>query len=176
MTPDDSSALARRISDADRENAAVVLNRAVADGRLTWPEHAERLELVYAARTAADLSPVLADLHLPASVDRTPKRLSAVFSKVLRAPEGASPLHVRAVFGTAVLDLRSAAPGEEVELRLSSLFGKIELTVAEDAVVLDEGGAVFGKRRIPGRPAGTPGAVIRLSGRNVFGKLTVRRA
>ncbi|SDM69994.1 DUF1707 SHOCT-like domain-containing protein [Allokutzneria albata] len=175
MTPEDGSALVRRISDEDRENAAVVLNRAVADGRLTWTEHAERLEQVYAARTAGELSPVLADLHQPAPVDRTPKRLSAVFSKVIRAPEGTSPLRVRAVFGAAIIDLRSARPGEEIDLNASSAFGKVVLTVPVDAVVIDEGGAVFGKRHVSAPASGSSGAVIRLSGRSVFGKLVVHR-
>ncbi|MFB9903934.1 DUF1707 SHOCT-like domain-containing protein [Allokutzneria oryzae] len=175
MATEDSALPAMRISDEDRDNAAVVLNRAVADGRLTWTEHAERLELVYAARTAADLGPVLADLHLPAPATRAPKRVSAVFSKILSAPDGTGPVRVNAVFGAAVVDLRSARPGAEIELAASSMFGKVELTVPADAVVIDEGGAVFGKRRTPSAPTGAPGAVIRLTGRNVFGKLVVRR-
>ena len=50
-----------RASDADRDRAASVLNDALADGRLTADEHAERLDTVYAAKTHAELVPVLDD-------------------------------------------------------------------------------------------------------------------
>jgi len=43
-----------RISDVDRDRAAAALNTAVSEGRLTWPEHEERLARVYTARTGAD--------------------------------------------------------------------------------------------------------------------------
>jgi hypothetical protein len=51
-----------RASDADRDRAASVLNEALAEGRLTPEEHSERLDSIYAAKTQADLVPVLEDL------------------------------------------------------------------------------------------------------------------
>jgi len=39
-----------------------VFNEAVADGRLTWQEHAERVELVWSLRTREQLAPYLAEL------------------------------------------------------------------------------------------------------------------
>ena len=51
-----------RLSDADRDRAAAALGDHYAEGRLDADEHAERLERVWAARTAADLRPVFRDL------------------------------------------------------------------------------------------------------------------
>ncbi|QIK73901.1 DUF1707 domain-containing protein [Propioniciclava coleopterorum] len=51
-----------RASDADRDVAVGVLNAAFEDGRLDTLEHAERLERVLAAKTLADLPPLIADV------------------------------------------------------------------------------------------------------------------
>jgi Flp pilus assembly protein TadB len=51
-----------RISDTDRETAARELGEHFALGRITADEHAERLEQIWAARTAADLAPAFRDL------------------------------------------------------------------------------------------------------------------
>src|SRR5690606_14939839 len=51
-----------RASDADRERVAEVLRQAAAEGRLDLNELDERLGLVYAARTYADLAPLTRDL------------------------------------------------------------------------------------------------------------------
>jgi hypothetical protein len=60
-----------RIADADRETAARELGEHFALGRITIEEHAERLEQIWAARTAADLAPAFRDLPRPAAA-RTP--------------------------------------------------------------------------------------------------------
>ncbi len=63
MIPVDGGDSARmRISDAERDQAASVLSEALAQGRLTAEEHAGRLDQIYAARTRADLVPVVSDL------------------------------------------------------------------------------------------------------------------
>ena len=60
----DSSRPARelRIGDAERTAAAQELGEHYAQGRLSAEEHQERLDQVMTARTAADLTPVFADL------------------------------------------------------------------------------------------------------------------
>jgi uncharacterized RDD family membrane protein YckC len=68
------SEISVRISDADRGVAAARLRDACAEGLLTTDELSHRLELVFAARTAADLEPVLADL--PTS-EPAPRRLAS---------------------------------------------------------------------------------------------------
>ena len=54
-----------RIGDADRENAARELGEHFAMGRIDADEHAERLEQIWSARTAADLVPAFRDLPRP---------------------------------------------------------------------------------------------------------------
>src|ERR1035437_7140085 len=97
MTPEDFNSNSRlRASDADRDRAASVLNEAMAQGRLTAAEHSDRLDAIYAAKTHADLVPVLD--YLPAmSAAAAPatgqgavrpaaagRRLVAVFSGISR--------------------------------------------------------------------------------------------
>jgi hypothetical protein len=54
-----------RIGDAERETAAHELGEHYALGRITAEEHSDRLEQIWAARTAADLTPAFADLPRP---------------------------------------------------------------------------------------------------------------
>ncbi|WP_205719737.1 DUF1707 SHOCT-like domain-containing protein, partial [Actinomadura geliboluensis] len=51
-----------RASDADRDEVADRLREALAEGRITPEEHAERIDAVYKAKTYAELAPVLSDL------------------------------------------------------------------------------------------------------------------
>ena len=54
-----------RIGDVERETAARELGEHFAQGRITADEHAERLEQIWSARTAADLAPAFRDLPRP---------------------------------------------------------------------------------------------------------------
>lgn len=163
-----------RLSDEDREQAVQVLNQAVADGRLSWDEHADRVRLVYLARTRADLSPQLADLGritppVPA------QRVRAVAAKVHNTPVPAQQVEVQATFGAAVLNLSGLAPGESTEVRATAFCGKIVLVVSDDTTVVDRGAAVLGKRVLPGPPDRPGGPVVTLTGTNRLGKLVVFR-
>ncbi|MGW5359157.1 DUF1707 and DUF4190 domain-containing protein [Actinopolymorpha pittospori] len=51
-----------RASDADRERAADVLKAALAEGRLDWNEHRERVDAVMEARTYGELQELISDL------------------------------------------------------------------------------------------------------------------
>ncbi|MCO1577457.1 DUF1707 domain-containing protein [Crossiella sp. SN42] len=159
-----------RISDQEREAAVARLNTAVADGRLTWPEHNDRLAKAYAARTAAELAPVLADLGKPAP---PAQRVVAVGSKIQRAMEPGR-VEVKAVFGAVILDLSGLSGDIEVEVVANAFCGKVIITVPGDATVLDEGSAVLGKRALPGATA-TPGPRVRITGRSTLSKLAVLR-
>ena len=59
-----------------------MLNEALAEGRLTAEEHSERLDSIYAAKTQADLVPLLEDLPAPAAS-------SSAVAVTSRAPEKA---------------------------------------------------------------------------------------
>lgn len=58
----DDAQLELRASDADRDRTAAALGNAMAAGRLTSAEYAERLDLVYMAKTLGDLVPLTRDL------------------------------------------------------------------------------------------------------------------
>jgi len=75
-TPESVPAL--RASDADRERVAEALRRHHVDGRLDTDELQERLGRCYAARTAADLAPLLADLPADDRA-RAPRRAASWF-------------------------------------------------------------------------------------------------
>ncbi|HEV3360797.1 MAG TPA: DUF1707 domain-containing protein [Pseudonocardiaceae bacterium] len=165
-----------RISDADREQAVVTLNDAVADGRLTWDEHAERVELALKARTRADLAPYLADLGKPAvrgGSGGTPQRVVARGSKIIRSPEPGRRVEARALFGAVYLKLTDAEPGSEVLVEATSFCGKVVLIVGADATVIDEGDAVLGKRKILTSAPSGEGPLIRITGRSTLGHLKV---
>jgi Domain of unknown function (DUF1707)/Cell wall-active antibiotics response 4TMS YvqF len=194
VTPGDFNSNSRlRASDADRDRAASVLNEAMAQGRLTAEEHSDRLDAIYAAKTHADIVPVLDDLPgvsaavapaagpgaaLPAATER---RLVAVFGGISRKgrwhPE---PLtRILAVFGGAELDLREAAlPGREITIDAVAVFGGVTITVPPEMRVIDTGSAIMGGRDISGETAesGRPDApVLRITGTCVFGGVEVKR-
>ena len=54
-----------RASDADRDRVLALLSAAMADGRLTAEEHAERVQRAFSARTLGDLADLTADLAAP---------------------------------------------------------------------------------------------------------------
>src|SRR5580698_1092376 len=148
----DEVQLELRASDADRDAAAGVLGNALATGRLTSTEHAERLDAVYAAKTVGDLAPLTRDLPAEAAAasvgvaDRA--EVSARFSKVIRSGRWVAGRRTRltARFGALIVDLSDAVlPGREITLEINAFCGKLIVTVPEGAHVIDEGGARFAK-------------------------------
>jgi len=166
-----------RISDADRDRAASVLSNALAEGRLTPDEHADRLDSIFAAKTHADLVPVVRDLPGAAAAlepmagpvepmaaaeagaamarrgraERGP-RLVAVFSGVARKGRWRVPAAMEAVsvFGDTELDLRQATVSDPaVTIRVVDIFGTTRITVPPEMHVVDDGWALFGGREIP---------------------------
>ena len=185
--------LDQRAADRDRDEVAVILAEALATGRLTSEEHAERLEAAYAARTYGDLVPITRDLPLersggavlPESTVR--QEVSATLSKVHRAGRWVPGRHteLRASFGALIVDMSEAVlPGREITVTANSLFGKLVLRVPANARIVDEGGAVCGKWAVLGRsrsrdsevPDSEEGPLIRITGRARFGKVTIIRA
>jgi hypothetical protein len=180
-----------RASDQDRERAASVLNEALAEGRLTAQEHSERLDSIYAAKTHAELAPLVEDLPAPsgtvspaptgtAPVARRDGRIIAIFGGasrkgVWRVPAASS---VVTVFGGADIDLRDAIlPGREITIKAVSVFGGMSITVPPDMRVIDSGVAIFGGREVSGDSAESvrpDSPVLRLAGACVFGGLSVK--
>lgn len=176
-----------RASDAERDEVAAVLSEALAQGRLTSAELAERIDAAYAAKTRAELVPLTADLPddlhgAPsgpiAAVER--QELSATFSKVIRSGRWVAGRHTeaRARFGALIVDMADAVlPGREITLDVTTFCGKAIITIPENAQVVDEGGALFGKRSVTGATpeGGQDGPIIRITGKSTFGKIVVYR-
>ena len=194
MDPDDFRSNSRlRASDADRDRAAAVLNEALAEGRLTAEEHSQRLDSIYAARTHADIVPLIDDL--PARSDfaapalrpggevatAEPARpIIAIFGGASRKGAWRVPraTTVVTVFGGADLDLRDAIlPGREIDIRAFSVFGGVGITVPPEMHVIDSGIAIFGGRDVAGETteSARPDApVLHLSGFCLFGGIGVQ--
>ncbi|GAA2020683.1 DUF1707 domain-containing protein [Catenulispora yoronensis] len=189
--PEDDKAPAVRASDAERDAVAAVLSEALAQGRLDSAELAERIDAAYSAKTRADLVPLTADLpeDLHAGPDRpgTPalaalehQELDATFSKVIRSGRWVAGRHTtaNARFGALIVNLSEAVlPGREITLDVNTFCGKAVITVPENARIVDEGGALFGKRSVTSGKGGSgeDGPLIRITGRSRFGKIVVRR-
>jgi Domain of unknown function (DUF1707)/Cell wall-active antibiotics response 4TMS YvqF len=182
-----------RASDADRDSAASVINSALAEGRLTAEEHSERLDAIYAAKTHADLVPLLSDLPstsgapVPAQAALQPAgarrrgRIIAILSGATR--KGAwhpdPVINVVTVLGGAEFDFREAIlPGNEVVIRAISILGGVELTVPPEMRVIDNGVAILGGREMAGQSSESPGAeapVLRIEGFCLLGGIEVKR-
>ncbi len=193
MDPQASNSYSRlRASDADRDRAASVLNEALAEGRLTAEEHSERLDSIYAAKTHADLVPLLDDLPAPSGAAAVPAPgtgversyhggpIIAIFGGAVRKGRWRVPpvTTVVTVFGGADLDLRDAIlPGPEITIRAVSVFGGMSITVPPEMRVVDSGVAVFGGRDVA---AETPESespdspVLRIQGACVFGGISIK--
>ena len=161
----------------------------------------ERLELAMKARTLDELRVLTRDLpavgtvvvpsaapvpavsapaaaHLPRVVDNA--KVSAIFSSVVRRGRRTQPatMHVRAVFGSVVIDLREAtfAPGVTT-LHCRTVFGSIEIKVPPHVRVELGGSGVFGSFEETGDndlAAASPEApVLHIVGRAVFASVEV---
>jgi hypothetical protein len=169
-----------RASDADREATVVRLQSALGEGRLDVDEFGQRATLAYEAATLAELQEIVADLPqapLPEIVGAgAAEVVSSVFGDV-RLAGGRAPQRASTVFGDVQVDLRGLrTEADTVELDLSTVFGDVDVIVAEGVDAELHGRTVFGNRRIELAPlprlAGTPRIVVH--GRTVFGDLRLR--
>ncbi|GDY29182.1 hypothetical protein GTS_08150 [Gandjariella thermophila] len=190
-----------RASDADRERVAQVLHQAMSEGRLSLAELEQRLDVVYAAKTYADLEPVTRDLptaspiaagpDLAPATAGSPARVSriggtpgsstaiAVMSGVERRGDWVVPAHlsVVAIMGGADLDLRAARFAErECTINVIAIMGGARITVPDDLTVRVEGVGVMGGFDRRGEGGGDPsGPVLRVTGLALMGGVEVRR-
>jgi Domain of unknown function (DUF1707)/Cell wall-active antibiotics response 4TMS YvqF len=176
-----------RASDADRDRAASVLNGAMAEGRLTVDEHADRLDALYAAKTHAEIVPLLDDLPaLPAAA--APARPSGDVSHIVAILSGStrkgswtapSAMNVVSVLGGVELDFREATlPAGEITISAVCILGGLEITVPPEMRVIDNGIAILGGREIAGGSdeSGRPGTpVLRIAGFCFLGGVEVKR-
>ncbi|WP_231330231.1 DUF1707 SHOCT-like domain-containing protein [Actinomadura graeca] len=167
-----------RASDADRERVASVLAEALADGRLTAEEHADRASRAYEARTLGELTGLTGDLSpeeaQPILVDDRP--VSVVFGRTRREGRWVVPvkLPLLALFGTVELDLREAVlQRRHIVLDSLVLGGRIRLLVPEGVRVDVTGRTILSTREVRTRPA-SDGPTIEVGGTLVFGSVRAR--
>ncbi|NKZ07537.1 DUF1707 SHOCT-like domain-containing protein [Actinomadura latina] len=183
-----------RASDADRDEVADRLREALAEGRITPEEHAERIDAVYKAKTYADLEPVLSDL--PAEQAPRP-RVDLRKEPALAPPPAQSPnivaifagaerkgrwlaeptTNITCVFGGVELDFRQAVLSRsEVTVNVTCVFGGVDITVPPGVRVAGSPTAIFGGSELTEDDTADPDApVIRLTGMVLFGGVSVKR-
>jgi hypothetical protein len=155
-----------RASDADRDRIADILRDALAEGRLTADEHAERVEGVLSAKTVGELEVFIQDLpaahegrtgpayasapHRPADGEIPPQaddNVVAVFSSAVRKGRwrAGRRLHAYSVFGSVEIDLSEAMfEYQQVVIKAVSVFGDIQIRVPENVSLRGTGGGVLG--------------------------------
>jgi hypothetical protein len=185
-----------RASDADRERVAEILHRAASEGRLGLDELEERLSVVYAARTYAELEPVTHDLPVasgvpapapasaPAPARRGGARRSsggavAIMGGFQRKGHWFAPGVFRclAFWGGGEIDLREAVLGDgEITIQAFALMGGVSIIVPENAQVAVGGTGIMGgfSHRATG-PGQQGGPHIRVTGLAVWGGVDVER-
>ncbi|MEV6837627.1 DUF1707 domain-containing protein [Streptomyces sp. NPDC051133] len=157
---------ALRASDADRDRVADILRDALAEGRLTAEEHAERVEGVLHAKTVGELEVFIQDLpaahQRPAGAAYTPvpprptpgavpaeadANVVAVFSSAVRRGRwrAGRRLHAYSVFGSVEIDLSEAIfEYQQVVIKAVSVFGDVQIRVPENVSLRGTGGGVLG--------------------------------
>ncbi|MET9772927.1 DUF1707 domain-containing protein [Streptomyces sp. NPDC006367] len=151
-----------RASDADRDRIADMLRDALAEGRLTAEEHAERVEGVLAAKTVGELDVFVRDLpaahagrgaaapapHRPTAVPADPdENVVAVFSSAVRKGRrrAGRRIHAYAVFGSVEIDLSEAVfEHRQVVIKAFSVCGSVDVRVPENVSLRGTGGGVLG--------------------------------
>ncbi|MCX5399433.1 DUF1707 domain-containing protein [Streptomyces sp. NBC_00102] len=184
-----------RASDADRDRIADILREAVAEGRLTAEEHAERVELVYRAKTVGELEPLVSDLPAPGSssaaraagssfayetdvASADAEKLVAVFSSATRRGRWrvGGRTHAFALFGTVEIDLTEALFGQRLTvINATSIFGNVEVKVPENITLRGSGTGIFANFEVVNTESADPEApVVVVNGYSVFGNVEAK--
>ncbi|MFD4597386.1 DUF1707 domain-containing protein [Streptomyces sp. NPDC058464] len=186
-----------RASDADRDRVADILREALAEGRLTADEHAERVEGVLNAKTVGELEVFIRDLPAahagPAAPAYTPvpprptpgaipveadSNVVAVFSSARRRGRwrAGRRLHAYAVFGSIELDLTEAIfEYQQVVIKAVSVFGDVQIRVPENVSLRGTGGGVLGNFEADTLDSVDPDApVVYVDGWAVLGNVEAR--
>ncbi|MFF9097790.1 MULTISPECIES: DUF1707 domain-containing protein [unclassified Streptomyces] len=185
-----------RASDADRDRIADILREALAEGRLTADEHAERVEGALAAKTVGELEVLVRDLPAgrrpaapahavapqrpaPGAIPADPDdNVVAVFSSASRRGRwrAGRRIHAYAVFGSVEIDLSEALfEYQQVVIKAVSVFGNIEVRVPENVSLRGTGGGVLGNFEVDTLDSTEPDApVVYVDGWAVLGNIEAR--
>ncbi|MGW3100796.1 DUF1707 SHOCT-like domain-containing protein [Streptomyces sp. NPDC001100] len=191
-------ASALRASDADRDRIADILRDALAEGRLSADEHAERVEGVLSAKTVGELEVFIQDLpaahgHRATAQSYSPapnrptegaipveadENVVAVFSSAMRKGRwrAGRRMHAYAVFGNVEIDLSEAIfEYQQVVIKAISVFGNVEIRVPENVSLRGTGGGVLGNFEVDTLDSLEPDApVIYVDGWAVLGNIEAK--
>lgn len=184
-----------RASDADRDRIADILREAMAEGRLTADEHAERVDLVYRAKTVGELQPLVSDLpaspgdaapspdpqpyaYGPETPNGPADNLVAVFSSATRTGRWRVGPRTNAfsLFGSVEIDLTEALFGQRLTvINATSIFGSVEIRVPENITLRGSGTGVLGSFDVRTLESVDPQApVVVVNGYAVLGSVEAR--
>ncbi|MGF1343815.1 DUF1707 SHOCT-like domain-containing protein [Streptomyces flavovirens] len=185
-----------RASDADRDRIADILREAMAEGRLTADEHAERVDLVYRAKTMGELEPLVRDLpasgvagaagrpaaspygYGPEAPAGPAENLVAVFSSSTRRGRWrvGGRTNAFALFGSVEIDLTEALFGQRLTvINATSIFGSVEIKVPENISLRGSGTGVFGNFEVDTLESADPEApVVVVNGFSVLGNVEAK--
>ncbi|MFJ4815880.1 DUF1707 domain-containing protein [Streptomyces sp. NPDC088801] len=186
-----------RASDAERDRIADILHDALAEGRLTADEHAERVEGVLRAKTVGELEVFIRDLPAahrqdpvssPAPAPHRPTagalpvdpddNVVAVFSGAVRKGRwrAGRRIHAYAVFGSVEIDLSEALfDHQQVVVKSFAIFGSVEIRVPENVSLRGTGSGVLGSFEVDTLDSGDPQApVVYVDGWAVLGSVEAR--
>lgn len=138
-----------RPSSADRERAAAALRRACVEDRLSNETFVRRLDVVYAARTRAELDDVLGDVTEPGPLRRllldTTSRLSRLSLELARAwrvprtPRLVLPLREKVVLGRS-----PAADFVVADATVSGRHATLAYDTETESWILEDAGSLNG--------------------------------
>jgi hypothetical protein len=173
-----------RASDGERERVVTALRDGAAEGRLTFDELAQRVELAYGAATSVELDALLADLPAvapavaPALGQRRRWNVAIMGGCTRRGRWRPAPRSIAlALMGGVDLDLREATiEGDELVITAVAIMGGVDVRVPE-GIEVDLGGFAFmgGNDHLPGEApvrAGMP--VVRVRAYSLMGGVDVK--
>lgn len=176
------------VTDLDRERAALQLQQACGEGRLTLEEYTDRVGAVWAAETADALVAATGGIALPrpGATTRDTKTMINFIGDRTRAGRWRLPHRLRliGILGDWKLDLRNAlvtadaAQDGLIDLIYVSLLGDMRFTVPDGVDVEYSGFHLVGDEKIDLAPvpprAGTPR--VRIRGFGLLGDIVIRSA
>jgi hypothetical protein len=173
-----------RVSDAEREQAVIILRDHLLEGRLTLEEFSERAGVALRAHVVGDLTTIQKDLPLVTigapTPNRKPTRFTlAVFGHAVR--RGRIRLRRRTTAASVLadidLDLREASiETRQTSVYVLALLGNVDVYVPEGIDVDVSGLTIFGHRRDWGRDVAARDApTVHIRALGLFGTIDVWR-
>lgn len=167
-----------------KERARALLADGYARDLIDQDALDERLEAVEQARTVAEVRALTTELAVPEAraalvpvSAAKPERIGVLFGSIERhgAWGVASRVRVRVLFGSLVLDLRTATlPDGPIEVEVAITFGSLDVIVPPGWQIDNRCGAILAsvEQQDSHAPA-QAGRILRLTGRVVLGSLSV---